>query len=104
MFAYKIRTDMKNTGIVNLVMQKIDFWGSTLGEFRGDVAPSKYVEIFVCSVSVDIKTKLAPYIKPNKKLLFDGSILGDVPRGYSQMMSKHSSLRYVVIKKEKPVP
>ena len=33
MFAYKIGTEMKNTGIVNLVVQKFGFWGSTLGEF-----------------------------------------------------------------------
>ena len=30
MFASKICTDIKNTGIENLVGQKFDFWGSTL--------------------------------------------------------------------------
>ena len=30
-FASEISTDMKNTGIVNLVVQKFDFWGSTGG-------------------------------------------------------------------------
>ena len=31
MFASEICTDMKNTGIGNLVVQKFDFWGSILG-------------------------------------------------------------------------
>ena len=48
MFASEICTDMKNTGIVNLVLQKLDFWGSALGGFRGEVASSNYVKIFVC--------------------------------------------------------
>ena len=30
-FAFEISTDTKNTGIVSLVVQKFDFWGSTLG-------------------------------------------------------------------------
>ena len=48
MFASEICNDMKNTGIVNLVVQKFDFWGSTLRGFRGKAALSNYVEIFVC--------------------------------------------------------
>ena len=47
-FASEISTDMKNTGIVNLVEKKFDFWRSTLGGFRGEVALSNYVKIFVC--------------------------------------------------------
>ena len=39
MFAPEISTDIKNTGIVNLAVQKFDFWGSTLGVPRG-VVPS----------------------------------------------------------------
>ena len=50
MFASEICNDMKNTGMVNLVVQKLDFWGFTLGGFRGEVAPSNYVEIFVCCI------------------------------------------------------
>ena len=45
--------------------------------------PSNNVEIYVCYVSVDIKKnkkKLAPYFETNKKLIFEGSILG-VPGG-----------------------
>ena len=48
MFAYEICNDMKNSGIVNLVVQKFGFWDSTLGGLRGEVAPSNYVEMFVC--------------------------------------------------------
>ena len=48
MFASEIFSDMINTGIVNLVVQKFDFWGSILGGFRREVAPSNFVEIFVC--------------------------------------------------------
>ena len=55
MFASEICNDVKNTGIVNLVGQKIDFWESTFGGFRGEEASSNYFEIFVCLVSVDIK-------------------------------------------------
>ena len=48
MFASQICNDTKNTAIVNLVVQKCDFWGSTLGGFQGEVALPNNVEIFVC--------------------------------------------------------
>ena len=53
-FASEISTDIKNTGIVSLVVQKFDFWGSTLaGSPRGwhPQTMSQYLSI----VSVDIK-------------------------------------------------
>ena len=54
MFATDISTDIKNTSIVNLVVQKLDFWGSTLGGVPGERHPqtmSKYLSV----VSVDIE-------------------------------------------------
>ena len=47
--ASKICTDIKSTGIAHLVVQKFDIEGSTMGGPRG-VAPSNYVEIFVCLI------------------------------------------------------
>ena len=46
---------------------------------------------------------MAPYFEPNKKLMFDGPLWGGgyLEGGYFQMMSKHSSLRYVLILKKK---
>ena len=48
-FASDISTDIKNTSIVNLVMQKFDFWGSILGGGpRGRWHPqtmSKYLSV-----------------------------------------------------------
>ena len=105
MFASEKCTDVKNTRILNLVVQKFDFWRSTLGGLRGEVAPTNYVEIFVCKVSVDIqKKKLAPFFEPNKKLIFDCRFGRGFRGGYFQMTSKHSSLRYVLITKKKLVP
>ena len=53
-FASEISTDIKNTGIVNLVVQKPDFRGSILGGSAGGLHPqtmSKYLSV----VSVDIE-------------------------------------------------
>ena len=50
MFASELSTDIKNTHIVNLVVQKFNFWGSTLGEGPGGMAASNYGEIFVCYI------------------------------------------------------
>ena len=52
LIASEISTDIKNTGIVSLVVKKLDFGGSTLGAPRGGggVAPSNYVEVFVCCI------------------------------------------------------
>ena len=76
MFAYEICNDMKNTGIVNLVVQKFDFWGSTMKGFRGEVAPSNMLKYLCVKYLLISQKKLAPYLEPNKKLIFDGSILG----------------------------
>ena len=53
-FASDISTDIKNTGIVTLVVQKLDFQGSTLGGSAGGQHPqtmSKYLSV----LSVDIE-------------------------------------------------
>ena len=48
-FASEISTDIKNTSIVNLVLQKLDFWGSAGGWHLQ--TKSKYLSV----VSVDIE-------------------------------------------------
>ena len=53
-FASDISTDIKNTSIVNLVVRKLDFWGSILGGSAGGWHPqtmSKYLSV----VFVDIE-------------------------------------------------
>ena len=47
-FASEITTDIKNTGFVNLVVQKLDFWGSILGGSAWGWHPqtmSKYLSV-----------------------------------------------------------
>ena len=53
-FASEICTDIKNAGIVKLVVQKFDFFGSTLGGFPGGWHP-QIMSKYLCVVSVDIK-------------------------------------------------
>ena len=53
-FASEIFTDIKNTGIVNLVVQKLDFWGSILGGSPGGWHPQTMSK-YLCVVSVDIE-------------------------------------------------
>ena len=47
-FSSDISTDIKNTSIVNLVVQKLDFWGSILEGSAGGWHPqtmSKYLSV-----------------------------------------------------------
>ena len=53
-FAYEKSSDIKNTGIVSLVVQKFDFGGSTLGGPWG-WWPPQTISKFLSIVSLDIK-------------------------------------------------
>ena len=53
-FASDISTDIKNTSIVNLVMQKLDFWGSILGGVReggGTLKPCQIICLLYLLIS-----------------------------------------------------
>ena len=78
-FASLIFTDIKNTGIVNLVAQRTDFGGPLCGGPRGGGTPKVCRNMCLLSIC-DIK-KLTPYFEPSKKLFFRRSILGESPRG-----------------------
>ena len=66
MFASEICTDIKNTSIVNLVVQKFDFGeGPLCGGSEGKKHPqamSKYLSVKYLLIS---KNKLALYFEPN---------------------------------------
>ena len=52
-FASEISTDIKNTGIVSLVVKKFDFWGSTLGGPRrgGTLKLCRYICLLYLLIS-----------------------------------------------------
>ena len=75
-FASEICTDIKNPGIVNLVVQKFGFGGSTLGGSPGG-CPYQTMWKYLSVVFFDIKKKRHPSLSQTKKLILGGSILGE---------------------------
>ena len=99
MFASEISTDIKNTSIVNLVVQKFDFGGSTLGGPRGGGTLKLCRKICLLYLLIS-KKNWHPSLSETKINIWRIHF-GGFPRGwYSQMMSKHSSFTYVVIFQE----
>ena len=89
---------MKNTDIINLVVQKFDFWGSTLG---GGSKRKWHPQTMSKCLSVQYlliskKKYWHPILSQAKNLFLMGPFWG-ISRRYSPMMSKHSSIRYVLI-------
>ena len=78
-FHSEICTDIKNTSIVSLVVQKVDFWGSTLGGSPGGGGHPQIMSKYLSVVSADIKIKTGVLVGAKKKV-FKRSIL-EGPRG-----------------------
>ena len=84
-FVSDISTDIKNTSIVNLVMQKLGFWGSTLGGPRG-AAPSNYVKVFVSKTSTaDIKKHWHRKLTRSKNWFWGGFPSGAIPPNHAKI-------------------
>ena len=96
-FASEISTDIKNTGIVSLVVKKNWFLGVHLGwggtRRGGTLKLRRNICLFYLLIS---KNKTGALVWGKQKISIYRSILG-VQKGYFQRMLKHSSVRYGLI-------
>ena len=99
-FASEICTDIKNTGIVNLVMQKFDFWGSTLGGTFWGGGTLKLCQNICLLYLLISKNKTGALVWGKQNINIWRVHFGGLSKGGFQMMSKHTSLRYGLIFKK----